>query len=131
MPKILLVEDNEMNRDMLSRRLERRGFTVVIAADGEVGLNQARTCSPDLILMDMSLPVIDGWEATRQLKADPATSKIPIIALTAHAMAEDRVKAMAAGCDDFDTKPVELPRLLAKIDAMLNLTPSPPPTPQT
>jgi two-component system cell cycle response regulator DivK len=131
MPKILLVEDNEMNRDMLSRRLERRGFTVVIAADGEVGLNQARTCSPDLILMDMSLPVIDGWEATRQLKADPSTSKIPIIALTAHAMAEDRVKAMAAGCDDFDTKPVELPRLLAKIDAMLNLTPSPPPTPQT
>jgi two-component system, cell cycle response regulator DivK len=131
MPKILLVEDNEMNRDMLSRRLERRGFTVVIAADGEVGLNQARTCSPDLILMDMSLPLIDGWEATRQLKADPSTSKIPIIALTAHAMAEDRVKAMAAGCDDFDTKPVELPRLLAKIDAMLNLTPSPPPTPQT
>jgi CheY-like chemotaxis protein len=131
MPKILLVEDNEMNRDMLSRRLERRGFTVVIAADGEVGLNQARTCSPDLILMDMSLPVIDGWEATRQLKADPSTSKIPIIALTAHAMAEDRVKAMAAGCDDFDTKPVELPRLLAKIDAMLSLTPSPPPTPQT
>jgi CheY-like chemotaxis protein len=131
MPKILLVEDYEMNRDMLSRRLERRGFTVVIAADGEVGLNQARTCSPDLILMDMSLPVIDGWEATRQLKADPSTSKIPIIALTAHAMAEDRVKAMAAGCDDFDTKPVELPRLLAKIDAMLNLTPSPPPTPQT
>jgi CheY-like chemotaxis protein len=131
MPKILLVEDNEMNRDMLSRRLERRGFTVVIAADGEVGLNQARTCSPDLILMDMSLPVIDGWEATRQLKADPSTSKIPIIALTAHAMAEDRVKAMAAGSDDFDTKPVELPRLLAKIDAMLNLTPSPPPTPQT
>ena len=131
MPKILLVEDNEMNRDMLSRRLERRGFTVVIAADGEVGLNQARTCSPDLILMDMSLPVIDGWEATRQLKADPSTSKIPIIALTAHAMAEDRVKAMAAGCDDFDTKPVELPRLLAKSDAMLNLTPSPPPTPQT
>lgn len=131
MPKILLVEDNEMNRDMLSRRLERRGFTVVIAADGEVGLNQARTCSPDLILMDMSLPLIDGWEATRQLKADPSTSKIPVIALTAHAMAEDRVKAMAAGCDDFDTKPVELPRLLAKIDAMLNLTPSPPPTPQT
>ena len=120
MPKILLVEDNEMNRDMLSRRLERRGFTVVIAADGEVGLNQARTCSPDLILMDMSLPLIDGWEATRQLKADPSTSKIPVIALTAHAMAEDRVKAMAAGCDDFDTKPVELPRLLAKIDAMLN-----------
>ena len=119
-----------MNRDMLSRRLERRGFTVVIASDGRGGLDQARTCSPDLILMDMSLPVIDGWEATRQLKADPSTSKIPIIALTAHAMAEDRAKAMAAGCDDFDTKPVELPRLLAKIDTMLNLNPSPPPTPQ-
>ncbi len=131
MAKILLVEDNEMNRDMLSRRLERRGFTVVIAADGGVGLEQARTCSPDLILMDMSLPVIDGWEATRQLKADPSTSKIPVIALTAHAMAEDRAKAMAAGCDDFDTKPVELPRLLAKIDAMLKLPPAPPPAPQT
>ena len=119
MAKILLVEDNEMNRDMLSRRLERRGFTVIIAADGGVGIAQARSAAPDLILMDMSLPVIDGWEATRILKADPATAKIPVIALTAHAMAEDRAKAMAAGCDDFDTKPVELPRLLAKIDAML------------
>lgn len=119
MAKILLVEDNEMNRDMLSRRLERRGFTVIIAADGGVGIAQARSAAPDLILMDMSLPVIDGWEATRILKSDPATAKIPVIALTAHAMAEDRAKAMAAGCDDFDTKPVELPRLLAKIDAML------------
>ncbi|MBC7368374.1 MAG: response regulator [Undibacterium sp.] len=120
MAKILLVEDNEMNRDMLSRRLKRRGFTVIIAANGGVGVAQARSALPDLILMDMSLPVIDGWEATRILKADPATAKIPVIALTAHAMAEDRAKAMAAGCDDFDTKPVELPRLLAKIDAMLN-----------
>ncbi len=126
MAKILLVEDNEMNRDMLSRRLERRGFTVIIAADGEIGLKQARSTAPDLILMDMSLPIIDGWEATRQLKADPATAKIPVIALTAHAMAEDRAKAMAAGCDDFDTKPVELPRLLAKIDAMLQTPPAAP-----
>jgi CheY-like chemotaxis protein len=126
MAKILLVEDNEMNRDMLSRRLERRGFTVIIAADGGVGLELARSAAPDLILMDMSLPVVDGWEATRQLKADPATVKIPVIALTAHAMAEDRAKAMAAGCDDFDTKPVELVRLLAKIDAMLKLPPTAP-----
>jgi CheY-like chemotaxis protein len=134
MAKILLVEDNEMNRDMLSRRLERRGFSVIIAADGGVGIEQARTAAPDLILMDMSLPVIDGWEATRILKADPATAKIPIIALTAHAMAEDRAKAMAAGCDDFDTKPVELPRLLSKIDAMLKNSPgnsSAPPAPTT
>ena len=126
MAKILLVEDNEMNRDMLSRRLERRGFTVVIAADGGVGVELARSAAPDLILMDMSLPVIDGWEATRILKADPATAKIPVIALTAHAMAEDRAKAMAAGCDDFDTKPVELPRLLGKIDAMLKTPPATP-----
>lgn len=126
MAKILLVEDNEMNRDMLSRRLERRGFNVIIAADGGVGLELARSAAPDLILMDMSLPVVDGWEATRQLKADPATAKIPVIALTAHAMAEDRAKAMAAGCDDFDTKPVELARLLAKIDAMLKLPPAAP-----
>jgi CheY-like chemotaxis protein len=126
MAKILLVEDNEMNRDMLSRRLERRGFTVLIAADGGVGVELARSSSPDLILMDMSLPVIDGWEATRILKADPATAKIPVIALTAHAMAEDRAKAMAAGCDDFDTKPVELPRLLGKIDTMLKAPPAPP-----
>jgi len=113
-----------MNRDMLSRRLERRGFTVTIAADGGVGVELARSSAPDLILMDMSLPVIDGWEATRILKADPATAKIPVIALTAHAMAEDRAKAMAAGCDDFDTKPVELPRLLGKIDAMLKTPPA-------
>ena len=124
MAKILLVEDNEMNRDMLSRRLERRGFTVIIAIDGGAGLAKARSEAPDLILMDMSLPVIDGWEATRQLKADPATAKIPVIALTAHAMAEDREKALGAGCDDFDTKPVELARLLGKIDAMLKLPPA-------
>ena len=124
MAKILLVEDNEMNRDMLSRRLERRGFTVIIAVDGGVGLAKARSEAPDLILMDMSLPVIDGWEATRQLKADPATAKIPVIALTAHAMAEDRAKALGAGCDDFDTKPVELARLLGKIDALLKLPPA-------
>ncbi len=132
MAKILLVEDNEMNRDMLSRRLERKGFAVIIAVDGGAGVEQARNAAPDLILMDMSLPVIDGWEATRILKADPATAKIPIIALTAHAMAEDRAKAMAAGCDDFDTKPVELPRLLGKIDAMLKTLPgaaSAPPAP--
>ena len=119
MAKILLVEDNEMNRDMLSRRLVRRGFTVLIAVDGSIGIAKARGEAPDLILMDMSLPVIDGWEATRILKADPTTAKIPIIALTAHAMAEDREKALAAGCDDFDTKPVELTRLLGKIDALI------------
>jgi CheY-like chemotaxis protein len=126
MAKILLVEDNEMNHEMLSRRLERRGYTVVIAVDGGAGLDLARSAAPDLILMDMSLPVIDGWEATRRLKADPATAKIPVIALTAHAMAEDRAKALAAGCDDFDTKPVELARLLGKIEAMLK-SPSPAP----
>lgn len=130
MAKILLVEDNEMNRDMLSRRLERKGFTVEIAVDGSAGLAAARSGAPDLILMDMSLPIIDGWEATRILKADPATAKIPVIALTAHAMAEDRAKAMAAGCDDFDTKPVELPRLLAKIDAMLQRPAAPAVPPQ-
>jgi CheY-like chemotaxis protein len=119
MPKILLVEDNEMNRDMLSRRLERKGYQIVLALDGAEGLQMARTSSPDLILMDMSLPVIDGWEATRQLKADEATRQIPVIALTAHAMATDEEKARAAGCDDFDTKPIELPRLLGKIEALL------------
>jgi len=119
MPKILLVEDNEMNRDMLSRRLERKGYQIVMALDGAEGLQIARSSSPDLILMDMSLPVIDGWEATRQLKADEATRQIPVIALTAHAMATDEEKARAAGCDDFDTKPIELPRLLAKIEALL------------
>ena len=119
MAKILLVEDNEMNRDMLSRRLERKGYHVTLAVDGAEGLEQARRAAPDLILMDMSLPVIDGWEATRQLKADEATRRIPVIALTAHAMASDEQKARDAGCDDFDTKPIELPRLLAKIEALL------------
>jgi CheY-like chemotaxis protein len=117
--KILLVEDNEMNRDMLSRRLLRNGYQVVLAVDGGEGLAMARAESPDLILMDMSLPVLDGWEATRQLKSEPRTRQIPVIALTAHAMAGDRQKALSAGCDDFDTKPVELPRLLTKIEALL------------
>ena len=119
MTKILLVEDNEMNRDMLSRRLVKRGYEVVIAVEGEQGVALARTDSPDIVLMDMSLPVLDGWEATRRLKSDPATRQIPIIALTAHAMAGDREKAREAGCDDFDTKPVELPRLLSKIEGLL------------
>jgi CheY-like chemotaxis protein len=119
MPKILLVEDNELNRDMLSRRLIRKGFEVVIAVDGLQGVAMASHEKPDLILMDMSLPGIDGWEATRRIKADAATKAIPVIALTAHAMTEDRAKAMAAGCDDFDTKPVDLPRLLNKIDLLL------------
>ena len=119
MPKILLVEDNEMNRDMLSRRLERRGFQVVIAVDGQQGVDLARSEVPDLILMDMSLPVLDGWEATRQLKKAAETRGIPIIALTAHAMAGDREKALEAGCDDYDTKPIDLPRLLGKIEALL------------
>ena len=119
MPKILLVEDNEMNRDMLSRRLERRGYEVVIAVDGQQGVDAALAEPPDLILMDMSLPVLDGWEATRRLKAEPTTRAIPVIALTAHAMAGDREKALEAGCDDYDTKPIELPRLLGKIDALL------------
>src|SRR5438876_6478315 len=114
MAKILLVEDNEMNRDMLSRRLQRRGYEVVIAVDGGQGVALAQAERPDLILMDMSLPVLDGWEATRQLKADPETSGIPVIALTAHAMAGDQQKAMAAGCDDYDTKPVDLTSLLTK-----------------
>ena len=119
MPKILLVEDNEMNRDMLSRRLVRNGFEVAIAVDGQQGVDMATSERPDLILMDMSLPVMDGWEATRRVKADPATRGIPVIALTANALVEDRERAMAAGCDDFDTKPVELPRLLEKIRAKL------------
>ena len=119
MPKILLVEDNEMNRDMLSRRLVRNGFEVVMAEDGGQGVAMAASEQPDLILMDMSLPVMDGWEATRRVKADAATSAIPVIALTAHALVEDREKARAAGCDDFDTKPVELPRLLEKINRLL------------
>ena len=119
MPKILLIEDNEMNRDMLSRRLQKRGYEVVIAVDGQQGVTLAQAEAPALIVMDMSLPVLDGWEATRQLKAAPATRAIPIIALTAHAMAGDRERAQEAGADDFDTKPVELPRLLEKIEALL------------
>src|SRR5947209_20408686 len=117
MAKILLVEDNEMNRDMLARRLERRGYEIIVAVDGAEGLALARSEAPDLVLMDMSLPVLDGWEAARQLKAAPETQAIPVIALTAHAMIGDRDKALEAGCDDYDTKPVEFPRLLAKIDA--------------
>ena len=117
--KILLVEDNEMNRDMLSRRLQRKGYDVAIATDGAQGIELSRAEAPDLILMDMSLPVLDGWEATRRLKAEEETRQIPIIALTAHAMAGDRERAMEAGCDDYDTKPIELPRLLGKIEALL------------
>ena len=117
MAKILLVEDNEMNRDMLGRRLQRRGYEVVIAVDGAEGVAKAQTEAPDLILMDMSLPVIDGWEATRRLKVAPETRSIPVIALTAHAMSGDRDKAVEAGCDDYDTKPVEFDRLLATIEA--------------
>lgn len=120
MAKILLVEDNEMNRDMLSRRLARRGYQVLIAVDGGLGVTMARSEAPDLILMDMSLPVLDGWEATRQLKAAPESRSIPIIALTAHAMIGDREKAMEAGCDDYDTKPIEFKRLLGKIEAALD-----------
>jgi len=120
MSKILLVEDNEMNRDMLSRRLERKGFEVVIAVDGQAGVDMASSTNPDIILMDLSLPVMDGWEATRQLKADPATQRIPVIALTAHAMSGDEVKAREAGCDDYDTKPVNLNRLLEKIGSLLS-----------
>ena len=122
MAKILLVEDNEMNRDMLERRLLRKGFQVILAANGEEGIARAAEDSPDLILMDLSLPGIDGWEATRQIKADDETAVIPIIALTAHAMAGDREKALAAGCDDYDTKPVELERLLGKIQRLLPQT---------
>jgi CheY-like chemotaxis protein len=119
MSKILLVEDNEMNRDMLSRRLERRGFEVLIAVDGQQGIDLAGAQNPDLILMDMSLPVVDGWEATRRLKANLETQAIPVIALTAHAMSGDREQAMQAGCDDYDTKPVDFPRLLEKIQTLL------------
>jgi two-component system, cell cycle response regulator DivK len=118
--KILLVEDNEMNRDMLSRRLKRNGYDVVIATDGQQGVDMAASEAPDLILMDMSLPVIDGWEATYRVKHNEATRRIPVIALTAHAMAGDREKAIEAGCDDYDTKPVEITRLLSKIAALLD-----------
>ena len=120
MAKILLVEDNEMNRDMLSRRLARKGHEVLIAVDGAEGVEMARSKVPDLILMDMSLPVLDGWQATQQIKATPETHTIPVIALTAHAMAGDREKCLAAGCDDYDTKPVEFPRLLGKIEMLLS-----------
>jgi len=120
MAKILLVEDNEMNRDMLSRRLERKGFEVAIAVDGQEGVNMARTESPSLILMDMSLPVMDGWEAVRLLKADPETQSIPVLGLSAHAMTPDRDKALDAGCDDYDTKPVDIKRLMGKIQALLD-----------
>lgn len=126
MPKILLVEDNEMNRDMLSRRLEKRGYSVVVAVDGAAGVAQALAEKPDLILMDMSLPVIDGWEATRQIRADANVAGTPIIALTAHAMSTDREKSLKAGCDDFDTKPVELPRLIGKIEELLKRGPANP-----
>ena len=119
MTTILIVEDNEMNRDMLSRRLERKGYRILIAVDGENGIDVARANMPDLVLMDMSLPLVDGWEATRRMKADDALKHIPVIALTAHAMSGDREKALEAGCDDYDTKPIELPRLLGKIETLL------------
>jgi CheY-like chemotaxis protein len=119
MPSILLVEDNEINRDMLTRRLERKGYTIATAGDGREGLEKARAAPPDLILLDMSLPLLDGWGVARELRADPATRRIPIVALTAHAMAGDREKALQAGCDDYDVKPVDLPRLLGKIERLL------------
>ena len=122
--RILLVEDNEMNRDMLSRRLQRKGYVVVMAEDGAQGVALAQRETPDLILLDMSLPVIDGWQAARQLKSEATTRGIPIIALTAHAMSGDREKALEAGCNDYDTKPVELPRLLGKIEALLEKKPA-------
>ncbi len=128
MPKILLVEDNEMNRDILSRRLIRRGYEVVIATDGQEGLDLAGSCSPDLILMDMSLPVMDGWETTRRIKAQASTAAIPVIALTAHAMSGDREEALKAGCDDYDTKPIEFDRLLEKIAIQLERAGKPLPT---
>src|SRR2546421_4070470 len=120
MVRLLIVEDNEVNRDMLSRRLQRRAYDVITAVDGEEGVAKARSEAPDLILMDMSLPVLDGWQATQLLKAAPETRSIPIIAITAHAMIADRQAAMAAGCDDYDTKPIELSRLVSKIEAMLH-----------
>ena len=126
MPKILIVEDNEENRDALSRRLQRRGFQIVMAEDGKIGAQMAKTELPDLILMDMNMPEVDGWEATRQIKSDPATERIPVIALTAHAMSGDRDRAIAAGCVDYHTKPVELPQLLSQIEAILLTVGQPP-----
>jgi CheY-like chemotaxis protein len=123
MPKILLVEDNDLNRDMLSRRLARKGYDVLIAEDGAKAVAAAVAEKPDLVLMDMSLPVLDGWEATRRLKAAPGTRSIPVIALTAHAMSTDKQKAIEAGCDDYDTKPINLPRLLEKIERLLGVAP--------
>lgn len=120
MTKVLIVEDNEMNRDMLSRRLQRKGYDIEIAEDGQAGVNAAIAGKPDIVLMDMSLPIMDGWEATRQLKANPDTQSIPVIALTAHAMAGDRQKALDAGCDDYDTKPVNLKSLLEKMETLLS-----------
>ena len=120
MVKVLLVEDNEMNRDMLSRRLIKRGYEVVMAIDGQQGVDMAVTEKPDIILLDMSLPVVDGWDAAHKIKANDASKGVPLIALTAHAMASDKERALSAGCDDFDTKPVELPRLLGKIETLLN-----------
>lgn len=120
MARVLLVEDNELNRDMLSRRLIKRGFEVEVAVDGQEGLDKAASSHPDIILLDMSLPVVDGWEAARRLKAEAATSHIPIIALTAHALTGDREKTLEAGCDDYDTKPIDLKRLLGKMEALLD-----------
>ena len=125
MPRILIVEDNELSRDMLSRRLEKRGYEVATATDGEEGVAKARTDEPDLILMDLALPVLDGWEATRRIKGEDRTAGIPVIGLSAHAMADDEARARTVGCDDFDTKPVELPRLLSKIEALLARRPQP------
>lgn len=119
MPRILLVEDNEMNRDMLSRRLVKRGYDVELALDGQEGIDKALNGSPDLILLDMSLPIVDGWEAARRIRAESTGPRVPIIALTAHALSDDRAKALEAGCDEFDTKPIELPRLLGKIEGLL------------
>lgn len=119
MAKILLVEDNELNRDMLSRRLTRKGYDVIVAVDGLEGIDKVHSETPDLVLMDMSLPLVDGWEATRRLKADASTRSVPIIALTAHAMSDDRARVLAAGCDEYDTKPVEFRRLLRKMEALL------------
>lgn len=119
MPRILVIEDNEENRDSLSRRLQRRGFEVLLASDGKVGVETAKAEHPDLILMDMNMPLVDGWEATRQIKAEPATAKVPVIALTAHAMAGDKERALAAGCTDYHTKPIEFPKLLAQIESLL------------